>query len=257
MAFGEFKVSYSRVSAYLFCPYKYKLVYVDNLYVPLNADITFGQTIHKTLEQYHANNGKTLEELMEKYDESWKNEGYETPQQSFEYYERGKRMLENYFGSFSQSKSDILYTEKAFDANIGKYRFVGIIDRIDKLPAGKYEVMDYKTHAKTWDQEKVDKDLQLSFYAYACKNVFGLNPDIISVYFLSENKKIYTKRTPAEIEAAINLALETAENIAADNFEPDTSKCRICDFKFKCKNSTARQGGGDAGMQSKNNDNGR
>jgi putative RecB family exonuclease len=222
----------------LFCPYKYKLIYIDNRYIPVNADIIFGQIIHKTLERHHSRGGKNSEELFESYDESWKNEGFVSPQQSFQYYERGKVMLENYFKSFAASNVKILYTEKSFDANIGKYRFVGIIDRIDEYPDGKKEIMDYKTHAKAWERERVDKDLQLTLYAYACKNIFGFNPDKISVYFLSNNTKVYTKRSPREIEAGINLALETAENIMADNFEPDTSKCINCDFKAKCKFSS-------------------
>jgi len=238
VSWQDFKISYSRINTYLFCPQKYKLIYFDGWYIPLNADITFGHTIHATLEKYHANKGATIERLFESYDEAWKNEGFASPQQSFEYYLRGKKMLENYFGSFAKSDSEILYTEKSFDANIGKYRFIGIIDRVDKYPDGTYEVMDYKTHAKIWDQEKVDKDLQLSFYAYACKNVFGFNPDKISVYFLSDNKKVYTRRSREQIEDAINTALTAAEKISAEDFEPDTSKCVLCDFKAKCKYST-------------------
>ena len=238
MVWEDFKISYSRISAYLFCPYKYKLIYIDNRYIPVNADIIFGQIIHKTLEQYHSRNGKDLQELMECYDASWKNEGFESPQQSFEYYRRGTEMLENYFKSFSVSDVKILYTEKSFDANIGKYRFVGIIDRIDEYPDGKKEIMDYKTHARVWEQERLDKDLQLTLYAYACKNVFGFNPDKISVYFLSNNTKMYTRRSAKEIEDSINLALNTAENIMSDNFEADTAKCGNCDFKLKCKFSS-------------------
>jgi len=237
----DFKISYSRINAYLFCPYKYNLVYVDNVHIPINPDITFGHIIHAALEKYHSKNGRTLEELMECYDENWKNDGFEDPRDIFEYYERGKVMLENYHKSFMQSETEIVYTEKSFDANIGKYRFIGIIDRIDRYPDGKYEVMDYKTHAKVWPQEKVDNDLQLTIYAYACKNVFGFNPDKISVYFLSENKKIYTQRTQAQIENAVNLCLETAGKITSESFDPDVTKCPMCDFKNKCKFSTANE----------------
>jgi RecB family exonuclease len=235
MNFNEFKISYSRMNAYLFCPNKYKLIYVNNLYIPLNADISFGHTIHKTLEKYHCENGKTAEQLFESYDACWQNDGFTSPQQSFEYYERGRKLLENYFSSFEKSKTKILYTEKSFDANIGKYKFVGIIDRIDETPEGLREITDYKTHINVWEQERVDKDLQLSIYAYACKNVFGFTPDLISVYFLSENKKVYTKRSPEQIEKAVNLCLDIAEKIIAEEFVPDLSKCAFCDFKHKCK----------------------
>ncbi|MDR3257019.1 MAG: PD-(D/E)XK nuclease family protein [Endomicrobium sp.] len=238
--FKDFKISYSRINTYLFCPYKYKLIYLDNFHIPITADITFGHIVHKTLEQFHGGKEHSCDDLFECYDNSWKKDGFTDPQQTFEYYIRGKQMLENYYKSFSESKTRVLYVEKAFDANIGKYRFIGIIDRIDKHLDNTYEVIDYKTHLRIWEQEKVDKDLQLSFYAYACKNVFGLNPDKMSVYFLSENKKIYTKRSQTEISEAINVTIEIAENIAVENFEPNIPKCQMCDFKLKCKYSKDR-----------------
>jgi hypothetical protein len=221
----------------LFCPYRYKLIYIDNLYAPANADSTFGNIIHGTLEQFCAGKKKSYDELVDCYNSSWKNDGFASPWQTFEYYVRGNKILKNYYESFKKSKTEIVYVEKSFDANIGKYRFVGIIDRIDKHPDGTYEVMDYKTHINIWEQEKVDKDLQLTFYAYACKNIFGFNPNKISVYFLSENKKIYTKRTQDDINKAIDIALDVAEKIALENFQADMSKCSLCNFHFKCKYS--------------------
>jgi len=238
----DFKISYSRVNAYLFCPYKYKLVYLDNFRIPVNVDITFGRIIHKTLERFHSEEKPSYDMLFECYDNAWKNDGFVDPQQIFEYYKRGQQMLENYYGSFRNSNTEVLYVEKTFDTNIGKYKFVGIIDRIDKYPDGTYEVMDYKTHVKVWRPERVNKDLQLSFYAYACKNVFGFNPDKISIYFLSENKKIYIKKSQNEICDAIDIAIKTSENITAENFDPDISKCQICDFKLKCKFSAYKVG---------------
>ncbi|MDR3048630.1 MAG: PD-(D/E)XK nuclease family protein [Elusimicrobiota bacterium] len=234
---NEFKISYSRVNAYIFCPFRYKLIYIDNLHTPVNSDISFGHTIHKTLEQFHSQKGKTWNFLMECYDDSWKSGGFLTPISAFEYYLRGQKMLSNYFNSFKQSDAEILYTEKNFDANIGKYKFVGIIDRIDKYPDGTYEIMDYKTHSKVWNQEKVDKDLQLTFYAYACKTIFGFNPDRICIYFLSQNKKVYTARTQQDIENAINISMTAAEKIAEENWTPNRSHCQQCDFKYKCRNS--------------------
>ncbi|MDR3111841.1 MAG: PD-(D/E)XK nuclease family protein [Elusimicrobiota bacterium] len=234
MSWKDFKISYSRINAYSFCPQKYKLIYIDNLYVPLNADITFGHIIHNSLESYHSQDKQTFEELIDVYIQNWKKDGFESPQQNFEYYERGKQILHNYFGSFKETESEILYTEKSFETNIGKYKFVGIIDRIDKHPDGTYEIIDYKTHSKIWEQEKVDKDIQLTFYVYACRNVLSINPNKVSVYFLSKNKKVYTQRTKEDIETALELSLDIAEKITNEDFTPLLEKCGQCDFKNKC-----------------------
>ncbi|MDR2708701.1 MAG: PD-(D/E)XK nuclease family protein [Elusimicrobiota bacterium] len=238
----EFKISYSRINAFLFCPYKYRLAYIDGLYWPHTADISFGNTLHSTLEKFHAQKNNDYNFLLQCYEDSWRNDGFTTALESFEYYERGKEILKNYFETFSKSDTEVLFCEKRFNSNIGKYKFIGIIDRIDKYPDGTYEVMDYKTHAQIWTQEKVDEDLQLSFYAYACKNALGFNPDKICVYFLSANKKIYTHRTPQQLSQAIDLALEVARKIDAEEFTPNLAQCAYCAFNVKCKHSTCPAG---------------
>jgi RecB family exonuclease len=208
----------------------------------MNGDIAFGHSIHSALEKFHSQKGRDLDKLTECYDDCWRNEGFTSSKQSFEYYLRGKKLLERYFESFLQSNVEILYTEKSFEANIGKYRFIGIIDRIDRYPDGSYEITDYKTHLKIWTQEKVDNDLQLSFYVYACKNILGFSPKKISVYFLSQNQKIYTQRSDEQIAKAIDLALETAEKITNEDFEPaKTDRCPVCDFKLRCKYSSYKE----------------
>ncbi|MDR1928652.1 MAG: PD-(D/E)XK nuclease family protein [Endomicrobium sp.] len=236
----SFKISYSRINTYLFCPYKYKFVYLDNIRTPANPDVTFGHIIHKSLEKFHYNNKYSRNILFTCYNNSWRNDGFISSQQIFEYYKRGERLLENYYKTFCKSKTEILYVEKAFNTNIREYKFIGIIDRIDKHIDGAYEIIDYKTHLKIWNQEKIDKDLQLSLYAYAYKNIFGFYPDKISIYFLSWDEKIYTKRSEKMILDAMNVAIEAAKNIISENFKPDTSKCTICDFKFICQYSEYR-----------------
>jgi RecB family exonuclease len=238
----EFKISYSRINAYLFCPHKYKLIYIDNKHIPVTGDISFGHTIHSTLEKYHKANREDIDFLMECYDESWKQGGFNSALETYEYYLRGQKMLKNYFETFKQNPSEVLCIERKFETNIGKYKFIGIIDRVDKCRDGSYEVIDYKTHIKIWDQEKVDKDLQLSFYVYACKTILGFNTDKASVYFLSENKKITTKRSGADIEHAIDLALNCAHKITQEeDFSPNTVKCSLCDFKKSCNYSIYKE----------------
>lgn len=235
----DFKISYSRVSTYIFCPQKYKLVYLDNLKGLQTADMAFGHSIHKTLECFHSGSDNSFAALMACYTDKWVAEGFSNAQDVYAYWQRGKKLLANYWESFENSKSKILFMEKQFDANVGKYRFIGIIDRIDENPDKTKELIEYKTHLKVWDKERLDNDMQLSFYVYACKNVLGFMPDKICVYFLSENKKVYTGRTAAQIDDAINKAIEVAQKIETDDFTPDTAKCAMCDFKNKCRYSTA------------------
>jgi RecB family exonuclease len=150
-------------------------------------------------------------------------------------------MLECYLDEFLKSPAKIVGIEKRFDANIGKYRFCGIIDRIDQHPDGSYEIIDYKTHPVAWDQETVDEDIQLSFYAYASKSVFGIRPDKIAIHFIACAKKIYTKRTAEQMREAIDMAIDAAVKIRNDEFPALPQKCPVCTFVDKCPRSVAAQ----------------
>ena len=50
--------------------------------------------------------------------------------------------------------------------------FRGTIDRIDRLPSGGIEVIDYKTGNIT-SQKSVAESLQLSIYALACRDALA------------------------------------------------------------------------------------
>lgn len=47
----------------------------------------------------------------------------------------------------------------------------GKIDRVDVLPDGMVEIIDYKTSEKVPSQKEVDKDVQLTFYALAATTI--------------------------------------------------------------------------------------
>ncbi len=234
---NSFKISYSRINTYLFCPYKYKLIYLENKYIPLNGDISFGNSVHKTLDCFYKKGIYTYEALMDSLNVSWESSGYENNQEAYVSYLRAIDVLKNFWETFGKYPPKNISTEHNFKSEIGKYPFIGIIDRIDEYEDGTRELVDYKTHKIIWEQEKVDNDLQLSLYCYACKVALGFIPDRIAIYFLSHNKKVYTTRNEEQINNAIKLSVEVAEKINNDEFEPDKNKCVHCDFKSSCKYS--------------------
>lgn len=233
------EISFSRINAYEFCPIKYKTIYCDKKYVPPTPAISLGQTIHKTLEQYHQKQGATLDQLIEAYDACWVNEGFTSPQQTLDFYEKGQKMLERYFASSQGTAPEIVFLEKHFAFALGRNKLMGIIDRIDKMPDGTYEVVDYKTHAELWDQARVDADLQLSIYTIAFKELFGFMPQRLVYYFLAHDVKRFTARTPEQIETAKEYIGTIARKIVHEEFPPNTANCYRCDFRKTCRFSKA------------------
>lgn len=238
---NTFKISYSRINTYLFCPEKYRLIYIENKYIPLNAAISFGVSIHKTLEHYYKSGLYTYESMQDSLNSCWESSGYDTPQEVYVNYLRAQNTLKDFWDKYGKYKAKNILTEKNFQTEIGQYQFIGIIDRIDENEDGTRELVDYKTHREIWSQEEINNDLQLSMYCYACKIALGFIPEKIAIYFLSHNKKIYTTRDEQKIQQAINLSIEIADKINNNEFNPNTSKCGFCDFKKTCLYSTVEK----------------
>ncbi len=238
------ELSFSKISAYRFCPWKYKLLYVDGMRVPPNPYISLGLSVHKTLEEFHRNGRRNLDDLLDTYNQVWVNEGFQNPQQTMHFYEKGERMIREYYEWLKERKSEIVAVEKEFRFPVGKRILRGIIDRIDRLPDDTYEVIDYKTHAEMWDQARVDSDLQLTLYAIGCAKVLGTEPSTLSYFFLAHNQVVSTQRSEQQKKDAMKEFDVVAGLIEKQSFPPDTAKCVKCDFKFTCKYSVEKKRNG-------------
>lgn len=238
------EISFSKISAYQFCPWKYKLIYVDGFKVAPNPYISLGLTVHRALEDFHKNDGKDLDDLLEIYNKVWVNEGFQNPQQTMQFYEKGEKMLRQYMGWCALRKSEVVAVEKEFRFAVGNRMLRGIIDRIDKLPDDTYEVIDYKTHAEMWEQSKIDSDLQLTFYAMGAENIMKKPPAVLSYYFLAHNKVVSTSRSQIHFDDALVELERVARKIEKGQFPPDTAKCPKCDFRQTCRFSVAKSANG-------------
>lgn len=238
------EISFSKISAYRFCPWKYKLVYEDGLRVPPSPAIALGLSIHRALEEFHKEPNRNLDDLVECYNRNWVNEGFQTPQLAAQVYDKGKRMLEIYYASAEAGKSQVIALEKEFMFQAGSRTVRGIVDRIDRLPDGGYELMDYKTHAELWSQDRVDNDLQLTLYALGCKRGLNITPTSLCYVFLAHDKTIHTRRTKEQEEAALKEVEDVAQAIERKDFTPNLAQCPNCDFKNMCAHSTVKGSNG-------------
>lgn len=243
---GFFKpvvLSYSRISVYTFCPWKYKLIYRDNWKTPPNPSVSLGLTIHEVLEKYQQRRFNTLEELFSLYDELWINLGFLDAAETIEFYENGKKMLEDfYLWELTRRKNGIItqFVEKEIEFNIGRVKIKGTIDRVDKYPDGSYEIIDYKTHKDEWDENQLDRDIQLTIYSIGCQRVFGIKPSKVSYYFLSQNRYVSVNKTQLHEQLLKDVINTIADKISKVEFTPNLSNCPKCDFSKKCPRSSKR-----------------
>jgi putative RecB family exonuclease len=112
----------------------------------------------------------------------------------------------------------------------------GQIDRIDRLPSGKVEVIDYKT-GRISSQRDVDQSLQLSIYALACRDALGLGtPERVTLYFTESSTRMSTVRTDEQLDAVRDDILARVGRVRAGEFTatPSAKVCGYCDFRAMC-----------------------
>jgi putative RecB family exonuclease len=234
------KISYSAFDTFNRCPLQYKFSYIDRVKVPQKPEFFFGGLIHEIV-QYALTKDPIIppvEELLKILKEKWQTDIFPSKQESDQYFDFGVDMIKKFHAGFKPGLRNIVATEKRFQIPLNeKHVLSGIIDRVDKLPIGSFEVIDYKTSKKLPSQIDVDKDKQLCIYNLAINSLWPDAKDIrLTLYFLKHDTQITTKRRPDEVESIKEEIIDTAERIEKEtDFLPrDNALCDWCDYQKMC-----------------------
>jgi DNA helicase-2/ATP-dependent DNA helicase PcrA len=244
--------SYTQFDTYGRCPLRYAL---QNVYrVPTAetvAAFTFGSTAHAAFEAFtkerreRAARGEpppTREDLGQLFAAEWKPTGFPDATSEQTYRRRTATLLDNFWQGELATVGTALHEELGFvlrlDPGDGApvVRIGGFIDRIDRLPSGGIEVLDYKT-GKPGTQKTVDESLQLSIYALACRDELGLGtPERVTLYYTEAATRMSTTRTDDQLDAAREELLALAAQVRSGDFHatPSPRTCGWCDYRAIC-----------------------
>ena len=241
-------LSYSQTETFKTCPLHYKLRYVYKVPTPPSASQSFGTTMHATLKDFYEEmlnakktNDKLLFQLLEK---NWVKEGYISKTQEKKFLEKGRDYLRGFLKEGFDSKNLPVALESPFTVPLGNdLKVGGKIDRVDLLPDGSIEIIDYKTGATIPSQKEVDENLQLSFYALAATKIpvapFGKLPEKVklSLYFLDNQEKISTTRSTGQLKQAVDEIFKIREEIEKSDFKCSSHMfCQsTCEYSLFCR----------------------
>lgn len=238
---GEIKIkslSYTQIDTFKGCPLKYKYRYILKVPTLPYQTLTFGRTIHETLHDFHrlAQQGKNLsqKEFIDLYKSHFDETGYDNQEHKEKRFKKGIEDLKIYYKTHEKLFGKPLHLERSFKLKIDDVTINGKIDRIDEIKEGT-EIIDYKT-GKTKDQKTVDRDEQLSLYALASNEVFGLNPKQVSLYFIESGQKISTIKTPKQLENTKKKLTKDIQKIKSSDFKatPNPVRCKFCEYNRIC-----------------------
>lgn len=232
--FRTCSLSYSRWKNYKSCPYLYYLLYIKNYKQPIIPQMSLGQSIHKALDLFHKNKYVQLYQLLEVYNDNWLHDGYKNPNEEIQFYEHGKRILEDFFNYFTKHPKNIVATELEFEKKYKNIIFKGVIDRIDKLDNG-YEIIDYKTHTQPWTLQESKEDKQLILYSFIAESLFKWKIEKVTYFFVQSLKEISFEPTKELIDKTLEDFSKVAKEILLGNFNPNLDYCHSCLLQKQCK----------------------
>jgi putative RecB family exonuclease len=232
------RLSYSSISTYENCPAKYRFQYESKLPTKPSPALSFGDSLHQTLHRFHNRPvpvAPGLAELNEMLESVWVPEGYADASEEATYLAHAFQVLEQYHAENAPNYVIPAALEHRFQIEIEGVTVSGVIDRMDRIPGGGYEIIDYKTNRKLPPLSRINDDLQLSIYYLAAKEVWGIEPERLTLYFLLPGQRLTTTRTEADTDQLRRRIATVAERIEAERFEPNENPlCGWCDFQQVC-----------------------
>lgn len=242
-------LSFSQINTFTICPLHYKLKYIFRVPTPSSPAQSFGTSIHSTMDIFYKSHleGRrvTKKTLLNIFSEEWVNEGYKNRAHEKKTFEKGKKILEEYYEKEFDRKTKQLGLETMFKIPLrkkGERPLVigGMIDKIEKKEGG-IEIIDYKTGDRVPSQKEADNDLQLTIYALAATKIkskpFDKNPkDVtLTLHFLEKGKKVSTTRTVKQLREAEVEIFKIRKAIEKSNFAcSDHYFCKNCEYKLMC-----------------------
>jgi DNA helicase-2/ATP-dependent DNA helicase PcrA len=233
-------LSPSAVNGYRSCPQQYLFGYLWSLKEGPKASLSFGSIMHNTVKRFlgelRKGNKLAFEDVQRIFELEWRSVGFEDEYQEAEYRKDGIEQLRVFHKATMAAPPHVLEQEKRFELPLeNNVTIIGRMDQVNSIGRNDVEIVDYKT-GRPKKESLAKKDLQLSLYALAAKEIFEWNPAQLTFHYLQDNEVQMTTRDAKLLKEAQNIVQEAAADIRAGQFPPKPmpSVCRSCAYKPIC-----------------------
>jgi ATP-dependent DNA helicase UvrD/PcrA len=233
------KISPSAIDTLHICPQKYLFDCAWKLRGGPAAAMSFGSVMHNTIKYFIGElakgNSLAFEEVERKFELEWTSAGFEDDYQEQEYKKDGLSQLRAFHSITLASPPTVIAQEKVFELPMdNNVVLAGRMDQVNRLGPGEEEIVDYKT-GRPRNEDKAKKDVQLSVYALAAREVFDWNPARLTLHFLQSNQPVSATRDDKQLKKVREIIQEAAADIRAGDFPAKPGfACRFCDYESIC-----------------------
>jgi len=183
-------LSFYQIDDYLTCPLKYNYVHILRVPIMEHHTVIYGRAMHEAVTKYFQYKIKgascELSDMLDTFKKSFAPQGFLHERHQEERFKVGQRALARFYAEEEKRDPRPVYIEKDFSFIFENNKIIGRFDRID-MEDGEAVIIDFKT-SQINNQKDADKraqeSLQLILYALAYKNIFGILPKRVELYFL-------------------------------------------------------------------------
>jgi superfamily I DNA/RNA helicase/RecB family exonuclease len=234
-------LSPSQAEAYLECPRRYVLERRLGLGGESGPWALFGRLVHSVLEEADRralSEGRPHSDLptaLAALDRVW-GEGADFGSDTMNRVWRRKAvdLLQRLYEGWPEDESTTIAVEHPVAFELGGIRWVGRVDRIDRLPDGRVRVVDYKTSSTAPRYEDVEASLQLGFYVAAVAREF--DSEVVAEMWIPRARGRWRRPfDPGRLDEVEERLTEAARGILDEEWTPRMgSHCRRCSVRLVC-----------------------
>lgn len=245
----------SRLTAWMDCPRRYRLTYLDRPAPPRGgafAHNTLGAVVHNALRALFdlPAPGRTAQAAAGLVDRLWTDEGFRDAEQAAVYRERARRWVADYVAELDVDAEPV-GVERWVSTPTERIVAEGRVDRIDER-GGRLVVVDYKTgrHALTVDDARGSQALAL--YALAARRTLRRPCTRVELHHLPSGDVLAWEHNDESLARHLRRAEEAADEMALASdtlsaggdpellFPPRPShQCGWCDMRRNCAEGRA------------------
>ena len=251
--------SYSQLNTFNNCPQKYKIIYIDKIKSNNESIEAFvGKRVHETLDWLYSNlennDFVSFDRIVDKFNDLWNQKWHDCiyvaknpyKKVNVDYLNKNnyKKVAINnlslfYNKYFDYSNDNNIFTEMNIEIKIEKFKFKGIIDRLD-IGKDKINIIDYKTGKTKLKLTLMDK-LQLFIYQLAIEEKYK-NKEIYLNWLYVNNKNIQheivlNNSSKDKLKNKLLSLLKQIDKSIASNQFPwkESLLCNWCYYWSHCK----------------------
>lgn len=231
-------LSFTMVSLYHQCPFKWRKQYVEKVYQPSNGVMLFGSAFHKVMEIMFTNGIFDYDELLKVwYDKfinyiqknAWRTHPKITKSQQEFFLTQGRTFINRSLNLFKEYELLKKVPKECIEQRMTvKFRDFKITTKPDIMIPDRdgLTLLDYKSGGS----EKEDHKIQTAIYKEVSKSK-KYNVKRTAILYPCLKKLVYVDYDRKKAAQYVN---EAYQGILADNFEPKENEyCKTCHVKLK------------------------